>query len=498
MAKVLLREYTEEIRQDYGSITRKSLLEVKREYLNMYHQALLQLWADDCSLDPGYLSKEDLLKFRIGYKHATRNTSGRVSLDPDVILLDGFKEEYKYGMTAGFSRKDELTSYEESNWTRFGVKDISIGREFYNAMRLGQLCEDLDSLYENCGFDNGKEKATRALRINYYSGKFLAANKIPLTESVARAYAYSHAIKRRSFDEVYWEVLYAELGIDVSSVKNEDPGLFIKGISYEQELELFDLVISWRVELEGEYGHILKEHNLTFDRDNTKVVKKTFKEDFLEKNSVEISEKMVDLVNSTLADLKGRKVVLFNDREFYYSEGISENLLMAGQYSIDTVNKDILGVTTTYTGDMGEYVYVGDVDRAREELGIDIELTGAPVILCVDTKENSDLKTRLGIKKGRFAMAEYYPIEQVKGATDLHAGGTFFSKNVKSLPLSGECRDALRNQASSVESLKDKVRSTIQLSEAGFYGPIRVDATRQEIREAVVSVMEEDNNASEG
>lgn len=492
MAKALLREYTEEIRGNYGSITHKSLLEVKREYLNMYHQALLQLWADDCSLDPGFLSREDLLKFRIGYKHATRNTSGRVSLDPDVILLDGFKEEYKYGMTEGFSHKDELTSYEESNWTRFGVKDISIGREFYNALRLGKLCEDLDSLYENCGFDSGKEKATRALRINYSSGKFIAVNKIPLTESVARAYAYSHALKRMSFDEVYWEVLYAELGIDASGVKNEDPGLFIKGISYEQELQLFDLVLAWRVELDGEYGHLIRERTLVFDRDNTRVVKKTYKEDFLEKNSVLISEKMVSLVNSVLAGRSDRKVVLFNDREFYYSEGRSENLLMAGQYAIDTVNRDILGVTTTYTGDMGEYVYTGDVERARDELGIDIELTGSPVILCVDTKENPKLKQRLGIKKGRFATAEYYPIEQVNGATDLHAGGTFFSKNVKTLTLSGECRDALRNQASTVESLKDKVRSTIQLNEAGFYGPIRVDATRQEIREAVISVMEED------
>ena len=496
MAKFLLREYTEEIRGNYGSISRKNIMEVKREYLNMYHQAILQLWADDCTRDPGFWAPEDILNFRIDYKHATRNTSGRVSLDSDVILLDGFKEEYKYGLTAGFSHDDELVSYEESNWTRFGAKDISIGREFYNAIRLQRLCQDLDSLYENCGFDSGKEKATRALRINYSSGKFIAVNKIPLTESVARAYAYSHALKRRSFNDVYWSILYEELGIDVSGMEGEDPGLFIKGISYEQERHLFSMVLSWKVELDGEYGHLIKERSLKFDRDDTKVVKKTYKDYFLEKNSSVISEKLVALVNTVLDEDPARKIVLFNDTEFYFTEGISENLLMAGQYTIDTVNKDLLGTSTTYTGDMGEYVHIGDVERARDELGIDIEFSGSPVSLCVDLKENASLKHRLGVKKGNFAFAEYYPIEQVKGATDLHAGGTFFSKNVGTLTLSGESRDALRNQASSAESLKDKVRSTIQLSEAGFYGPIRVDATRAEIREAVVSVMEEDNDAS--
>lgn len=500
-AKKAVREYLEDIRNTHSLVTRKNMLEVKREYLNLYKQALLQLWSDSVIQDPGYLSIEEALAYRVKDPNSTRETSGRVSLDPKILLLDGFREEYKFGLTDTFASEDDLLSYDVSNWTRFDVKDLSIGREFYNAFRLKKLCEDIDYLYELSSFQRdfetgklSKEKATRQLRVNYINGKFSPTNgsggKLPLSESIARLYAYSNGLKRKSLKMVYWSLLYKELGIEENTIDKDGIGLFIEGISYKQELELFDLVINWKVELSGEYGKLIKSKALEFNTDNNNISSKTYKDSFLEKYNYDISSKILGIVNELLSEDESRTIVMINNNDVYYTQGNNENLLMSGQYVIDSVNRDVLGVSTTYSGDMGEYVNARDIEIAREELGIDIEITGCPVILNVDTNENPSLKTRLNAKKSRFIAEEYYPIEQVKGATDLHAGGTFFTKNVGSLSLRQDNQDMLRNHAQVAETLKDQVISTIELNENGYYGPLRVDATVEQIRDTVVSVME--------
>lgn len=458
------------------AVTQTNFSRIKTLYVGLYKQAMLQLYANGLISDPGRWDEDEILNSVYEQGYRTFQTSGRMVLDEVLLLQEVYREDFKEGIHEAYN-PDVSPGIDAKNWGTYlsNFETPTYSRMFYIAVHLRNVIQVLDRFYDSIGLRN-KSRITIQSRLSYLSGNIKSQPKIPANEATAQVMAgYEAKIVYRSLGKPFQKSLYAFFNVEYPG-DGEAPK-FISGVSLEQEAELLLKMLDGKYHLDGECGKLAQEwiKEMLWSSGKSNYINSLGQEIRLAMEKEVYLPGFFEAFEGIGEDLEG--VLIDSDGAYMRKGENTQAIHMCGQYAYDSMGQELLPTTTTLSGMNGEFIEDISTEEAIDELGVDLEFTGSPVI--VHSGEE---------------YVKAYDLDFVGNSEHLNGGKTWFSSIGATLEFGNADVDYLLSTVST-DTVEDCVRSAALLSENGYFGPLIGDhpESSTDYSKVVISVAKELN-----
>lgn len=343
------------------------LYDLKRYYLSMYRHYMVQMYDNSFIDDPTRFDKKQIIRniVEMGIS-GLQDISGKIQLTPEYVRYAIHK-----------NKNNDV--------------DIKIFLDIlYNIVKYQSYSMDIDNFYDSHDFENtSKQKVSMNLKM---SGPLVSEKE---------AYHFSKAIvncflspgktaEEVSLNPYIWDIAMEILGIDKSDWNAH--GLFVEGLSHNEEVECANLIFEGKVELNGKYGDLLlnwlKNHKW-LEKGMSMTRKGLFDYTF-----GSCSDKIYEGFNSIFSKIldEGYRVVAVCGSTVYYEKPLEKVKFPIGYFVVESGYED----TIMYSGNALNG-YTGEVYSRDFLVEEGILYSGCPI----------ELNTSLREKK------LYYDLEQV-------------------------------------------------------------------------------------
>lgn len=432
------------------NVHRDDVIRSKTKYTNLYRQAMLQLYAAGGISDPSRFSQKDVIQYLLEEGYNIIELSGRYSLDEAVLLREIYREDYKMGIA---KTGRSLRTFEDSYWSVGYAEYPSPVRMVYNIVRLRRLLDSIDKFYTVNKFSSRKRHYV-SNKTSYVFGIFKSSGSFSITEATADILKGTESeVKFYPLWGGLWRGIYSMLDLDLPE-SDEEESQFITGISVSQEKELLPMLIDMKFEMDGEYGHEYHKYVDESKWNSDTGITVTLRSVIAEKggdNSRAVYEGVIDDVIATDETVLG-----VTSEGIYTSVRSNKNVIVTGQYVVDSYADEISGNEAFIFGSTGEFIPYDE--NNGEEYGVELEY---------------DNTCPVNVYWGD-GYREMYDTEFLPGAQDLRGGKTWFAEENISLQFNSLNRDKLL-KLYNLSTVVDAIRTSFDFGESGFFGPLLVE-----------------------
>lgn len=367
------------------TIRTQRLMDMKKYYVSMYRVHMVRLY------DKGYISDPTRMNTKEIYSNIEELGIRSMFTVTGVIELSSRMAMYSY-----------YKNYSNAEAREF--LDI-----LYNVLRYGEYIDDIDKLYDSCGFASCT-KMPLSLGLRLKGARVVSKTEYNISRAVIACFQDAiHTTDEYCFNDDLWTLAMQELGIPEDEWEKD--GLFDKDLSHEQEIDFMELLLDGIVPASGKYKDTLEkwlyEHKWT-NRGFTVSSNGLFEYLFSAKSN-EIFEISTTLLNSLSEE--GKKVWGMSGSKFWVEREIETyNIPMSTVCVVCGDEDEVMfdgGALNGYTGEVYPIEYVQSEG---------IHCIGCPVELYISPKD-----------KGLF-----YDLEEV----DIQAD-SWFKLNIQNLDFYG-------------------------------------------------------------
>lgn len=214
------------------------------------------------------------------------------------------------------------------------------------------------------------------------------------------------------------------------------------------------MLIDMKFEMDGEYGHEYHKYVDESKWNSDTGITVTLRSVIAEKggdNSRAVYEGVIDDVIATDETVLG-----VTSEGIYTSVRSNKNVIVTGQYVVDSYADEISGNEAFIFGSTGEFIPYDE--NNGEEYGVELEY---------------DNTCPVNVYWGD-GYREMYDTEFLPGAQDLRGGKTWFAEENISLQFNSLNRDKLL-KLYNLSTVVDAIRTSFDFGESGFFGPLLVE-----------------------
>lgn len=404
-------------------ITDKWLKHLKRYYVNMYRVNMVYLYDNAYISDPSRLIPEEIYKniadmgiigmtdnngtICLKSRHAKlalalyKDMQGYHSLIDEAYdepLVDSYMSEDIMGLWDTFdknvvyrARSGEAVLVDEDyfsrEWILNGLNSVAPDGNDYSeiivflsylseALRYREYCHDIDVLYDSLDMGGQRSRSASIGLVQVYS---VIRTKAPysLSKAIVTAFAgEGNKVVEVKYNKQLWPVCMGELGIPEDE-QCED-GLFVKGMSHDNEVEFMSEILDGNVKLSGKYadrlyawlhGHKWKKGLYNYSKGLYSYVFTNYAEE-----CIAILYSYINMFNNL-----GDEVIAVYESTFFLKKPITEYNIPMGTFAVSADSETVLESATLdgYTGEVYPLEYL-------EREGI--EYVGCPIMLHYDEK----------------------------------------------------------------------------------------------------------------
>lgn len=434
------------------SVQQSSFIRVKTQFSCLYKQAMLQLYVNGFIRDPGRWDKNEIANSMREQGYNMVDTSGRITLDESYALEEVYKEDYKEGIAETYNPSVEFY-LDPKNWENYlsNFDKPNTSRLFYLAIKLREILESLDRMYNCMNFD-AKGKKFAQNRILYSTGVLRNKVRWGIDEGTAQALAgYGTSLRYHSFQEGLSKSLYAYFG-EYRPQPTEE-GRFVKGVSVEQEAELLSGNIDGSRMFYGELGNLIFEWNSANVWHNNDLLEKSLETEVKRQDGGQV---ISDTVRAKIQGIGDDEVPLtLNGRGFFTRvKNVTKALHMSGHYVFDSLTEELLNPASFLSGMNGELIEELSEDEAIHETGVELEYTGSPILV-----HNGESYTPC------------QDVDFINNSRYLHGGKSLFLSLAGGLSFDNVSPEDLM-QGVDTTTVEGCIRLAYAQSESGYFGPV--------------------------
>ena len=232
---------------------------------------------------------------------------------------------------------------------------------YYNILISNEFISLVKRLSDSVGFKKSKDITEVQSRL-CLNGKVDNYGKVPLDDELCYEALYvpeGKAVKSVCFTNILREHLLKRLGLE----DTDNTSKFIKDISLNDELELFNFILSGCCECDGEFGDALHEdiarHIKHYKDINSSALSvPEYSSEIFTESIDDITKYTSDIIsseNGTYFFITNTKVYYLVDDTSHESKYFKNGVLNVGAYCVDTYNKVELPKIANLLGLCGEF-----------------------------------------------------------------------------------------------------------------------------------------------
>lgn len=357
------------------------LLDLKRYYLSMYRHYMIKLYDDLYIDDPTKLDARQINRNILDMKiKGLQDISGRIQMSTDQVQYAIYKNKH--------SAKD--------------IQDFLAC--LYQIVKYRNYSKDIDGVYDTFDFAGTlKQKISLDLKM---TGPLVSTLKpFRISKAVLNCLLpLNKTVETTSLNESIWGIAMRELEIPKDDW--EQPGLFDKDLTHEEEVKCCKILLEGNVELTGKYSTLLtdwlKSHKW-LERGMTTTKKGLFDYIF-----TSYSEEIYGYESSIFTKLaeEGIRVLAIEGSTIFYETDNTEFKFPVGYFIVESGEED----KQVYEGNLLNG-YTGEVYSVEYLESEGIMYVGCPIELNINLREKQ----------------LYYDIEQV----DLKCNSWFKDNNIE-------------------------------------------------------------------